>query len=74
VCVNLASVTVSHALARAAETMMRRALGAPLGRLVRLRLIQSVLVASIGALVGLAVTSIVLAWLRSGFGIWAAAA
>jgi putative ABC transport system permease protein len=66
-CVNLASVTVSHALARATETMMRRALGAPLGRLVRLRLIQSVLVAIIGALVGLAVTSVVLAWLRSAF-------
>ncbi len=66
-CVNLASVTVSHALARATETMMRRALGAPLARRVRLRLIPSVLIASVGGLVGLSVTSVVLAWLRSAF-------
>jgi putative ABC transport system permease protein len=66
-CVNLASVTMSNALARSAETMMRRALGATTSRLLRARLIESVLIAGIGALAGLGVSSVVLAWLGSEF-------
>ena len=66
-CVNLASVTMSLALARQAETMLRRALGSSIARLVRIRLIESLIIAGVGMLVGLGVTSLVLAWLRSMF-------
>jgi putative ABC transport system permease protein len=66
-CVNLASVTMSHALARAPETMMRRALGASAGRLIRIRLTESLLIAGVGSLAGVGLSSIVLAWLRSEF-------
>ncbi|HJU65412.1 MAG TPA: ABC transporter permease [Gemmatimonadaceae bacterium] len=66
-CVNLASVSMSNALARAPEAMMRRALGASVAHLVRIRLIESLLIAGVGALAGVGVTSIVLAWLRSEF-------
>ena len=66
-CVNLASVTMSRALAREMETMVRRALGSSLARLARIRLIESLVVAVVGALAGLGVSSIVLAWLRSEF-------
>ena len=66
-CVNLASVTMSHALARAPETMMRRALGSSMARLVRIRLIESLVVAIAGAVAGLGVTSVVLAWLGARF-------
>jgi predicted permease len=66
-CVNLASVTMSKALARAPETAMRRALGASVARLVRIRLIESLLITAVGALAGVGVTSAVLAWLRSEF-------
>ncbi len=66
-CINLASVTISHALARAAETMVRRALGSSIARFVRIRVIESLVVAGIGALAGLGVASVVLAWLSSEF-------
>jgi len=66
-CANLASVAMSNALARAGETMVRQALGAPVARLVRIWLIESLLIAAAGALAGVGVTSVVLAWLRSGF-------
>lgn len=66
-CANLASVTISRAMARAPETAVRRALGASLARLVRVRLVESLLVSAVGALAGMGVTSAVLAWLRSGF-------
>ena len=66
-CVNLASVTMSHALARAPETVMRRALGASVSRLVRIRLTESLLIAGVGSLAGLGLSSIALGWLGSEF-------
>ena len=66
-CINLAGVTFSKALARAPETAMRRALGAPVARLVRLRLIESMSIAAVGGAAGVGVASAVLAWLRSEF-------
>ena len=66
-CVNLASVTMSRALAREMETMVRRALGSSLARLARIRMMESLVVAGVAALAGVGVTSIVLAWLGSEF-------
>lgn len=66
-CVNLASVTISKAAARADETAMRRALGASAALLVRLRVVESLLVAVVGALAAVFVAAAALAWLAAEF-------
>ncbi|MDA8017663.1 MAG: ABC transporter permease [Thermoanaerobaculia bacterium] len=52
VCANLTSLLLSKGIHRRKEMMLRTALGAPRGRLVRQMLIESVLLAACGALVG----------------------
>jgi putative ABC transport system permease protein len=52
-CANIANVLMARATARRRELAVRRALGAPSGRLARLLLVESVLLGACGAVVGL---------------------
>ncbi|MEP6691086.1 MAG: ABC transporter permease [Gemmatimonadaceae bacterium] len=54
-CANIAGVTLSRALARRREHAIRIALGAGAGRLVRQMMAESIVVALVGGMVGLAV-------------------
>jgi putative ABC transport system permease protein len=51
-CANIANVMMARATARRHELAVRRALGAPSGRLARLLLVESVLLGACGAVVG----------------------
>jgi predicted permease len=53
VCVNLASLMVARGVGRMHETSVRLALGAPPWRIARQTLVESLLLSSIGALLGL---------------------
>ncbi len=59
VCVNLSSLLLSKGLNRRKEMFLRSALGAPRGRLLRQMLIESLLLASAGALVGVGLATFI---------------
>lgn len=54
-CANIASLTLAHANARRREMAVRRSLGAGIGHLVRQWIIENLLLAMIGGVVGLAI-------------------
>jgi predicted permease len=55
-CVNLASLMLARGVARQHELAVRRALGASRWRLIRLTLLESFVIASLGAVAGMALT------------------
>ena len=64
-CANLANVTLAEIISRRGETALRTALGASRARIVRLQLLESLLLTSVGALVGVLVGAVSLPWLLS---------
>jgi predicted permease len=62
-CVNLSNLMLARASARAKEFAMRSALGASRGRVVRQLLTESLVLAGAGAVLGLCLAVVIVAWL-----------
>jgi predicted permease len=63
VCVNLSNLLLARAASRSKEFAMRTALGASRGRLIRQSLTESLVLAAAGAVVGLALSYLVISYL-----------
>jgi predicted permease len=63
VCVNLSNLLLARVIARSKEFAMRTALGASRSRLIRQLLTESLVLSSVGAVVGLGFAFAVIAWL-----------